>query len=71
MYADDTSLFSYTSNKHEDATVLNQDLEKVPDLVSKLALNISRTKRIVFGSRNMLNGDTRLHLFHFHFFPSL
>jgi len=33
MYADDTTLYRYASNKQELATVLNQDLERVSDWV--------------------------------------
>lgn len=64
MYADDTTLYSTASTLNELEITLNQDLERVSTWVrnNKLALNITKTKCIIFGSRYMLIGDPQLHL---------
>ena len=64
MYADDTTLYSSASTINELAISLNQDLERVSNWVreNKLALNVTKTKSIVFGSRYMLADDPQLHL---------
>ena len=64
MYADDTTLYSTALTLNELVIGLNEDLERVSNWVidNKLALNVTKTKSIVFGTRHMLVNDPQLHL---------
>lgn len=60
MHADDSTMYSATS-AHALIDVLSNELRTVSEWVGmkQIMLNISKTKCIVFGSRNMLAGDPR------------
>ena len=64
MYADDTTLYSTADTLHELEDNLNQDLVRVSNWVkdNKLALNVTKTKSIIFRSRYMRMSDPQMHL---------
>ena len=64
MYADDTTLFSTADTLHELEATLNHDLLRVSNWVkeNKLALNVTKTKSIIFKSRYMRMDDSLMHL---------
>jgi hypothetical protein len=57
MYADDSTLYTSATTATEMTATLNKELQLVSEWVprNKLALNISKTKCIVFGTKHSLN----------------
>ena len=55
-YADDTTICTYAPSVNEITACLNRELQTAPEWVtsSKLVLNISKTKSIVFGTSHAL-----------------
>lgn len=64
MYADDSTIYSSETKIEELENVLMTDLRSIDEWVAnnKLALNIGKTKSIVFGTRNMLLNEPKLTL---------
>jgi hypothetical protein len=57
MYVDDSTLYTSATTATEMTATLNKELQLVSEWVAryKLALNISRTESIVFGTKHSLN----------------
>ena len=57
IYADDSTLYTSATAATEMTATLNKELQLVSMWVArnKLALNISKTKSIVFGTNHSLN----------------
>ena len=57
MYADDSTQYTSAPTATEMTATLNKELQLVSEWVArnKLALNISKAKRIVFGTKHSLN----------------
>ena len=64
MYADDSTLYTSATTATEMTATLNKELQLVSEWVArnKLALNISKTKSIVLGTKHSLNPKTQLNL---------
>ena len=64
MYADDSTLYTSATTVTEMTATLNKELQLVSewDARNKLALNISKTKSIVFGTKHSLNPKPQLNL---------
>lgn len=64
MYADDSTIYSSQTTIGELQNVLMEELKLVHEWVinNKLALNIGKTKSIVFGTRCMLLAEPKLYL---------
>jgi hypothetical protein len=61
---DDSTLYTSVTTATEITTTLNKELQLVSEWVArnKLALNISKTKHIVFRTNNLLNPTPQLNL---------
>ena len=59
MYADDSMLYTSATTATEMTATLNKELQLVSEWVArnKLALNISKTKSIEFGTKHSLNPE--------------
>ena len=57
IYADDSTLYMSATTVTEMTATLNKELQLVSGWVArnKLVLNISKTKRVVFGTNHSLN----------------
>jgi hypothetical protein len=57
MYADDSTLYTSATTATEMTATLDKELQLFSEWVArnKLALNISKTKSIVFGTKHSLN----------------
>ena len=64
MYADDSILYTSATTVTERTATLNNELQLVSEWVAnnKLALNISKTKSIVYGTKHSLNPKPQLNL---------
>ena len=64
MNADDSTLYTSATTATELTATLNKELQLVSEWVArnKLALNISTTKSIVFGTKHSLNPKPQLNL---------
>ena len=64
MYADDSTLYTSANTATEMTATLNKELQLVSEWVArnKLALNISKTKSIVFGTKHSLIPKPQLNL---------
>ena len=64
MYADDLTTYASLATANEVTENLNKDLQSVSEWVTsnKLVLNISKTKRIVFGTNHSVNSIPQLNL---------
>ena len=64
MYADDSTLYTSATTATEMTATLNKELLLVSEWVArnKLALNISKTKSIVFGTKYSLNLKPQVNL---------
>ena len=62
MYVDDPTLYTSANTVTEITATLNKELQLVSEWVArnKLALNISKTKSIVFGTKHSLNPKPQL-----------
>ena len=64
MYADGSTLYTSATAATEMTATLNKELQLVSEWVArnKLALNICKTKNIVFGTKHSLNPKPQLNL---------